>query len=87
MSAGYAFQTKRTNRVKLVFWEGSDVGLLKKPIESAESQWRIADEEDIQLAPAQLAALFEDLDWRRTRKVAVGSGVRGERRARRPTLP
>jgi transposase len=80
MSAGYIYQTKRTSRVKLVFWNGADVGLLKKPIENAEAQWRAVDEEDIQLSTAQLSALFEDLDWRRIRRLVVGS--RSERRAK-----
>jgi transposase len=72
MSA-FAYQTKRTNRVKLVFWEGSGVGLLMKPVAGIETPWTVGDD-DIRLEPAQLSALFNDVDWRRTRKLAIGAG-------------
>ena len=72
MSA-FAYQTKRTNRVKLVFWEGSGIGLLTKPVSGAETSWTVADD-DIRLAPAQLSALFSGVDWRRARKLAIGAG-------------
>ncbi|GEM_PF-4919273 len=76
MNAGRLFPTKRTNRMKLVFWEGSDVSLLAKPLENGELDWRKIENDDIQLAPAQLSALFEGLDWSRTRRLAVGEPAR-----------
>jgi transposase len=72
MGATFAYQTKRRNRVKLVFWEGSDVCLLAKPLAGAETLWTVADE-DIRLAPAQLSALFNGVDWRRSRKLMIGA--------------
>jgi transposase len=73
MGATYAYQTKRTNRVKLVFWEGSGVCLLPKPLAGVETPWIVADE-DIRLAPAQLSALFSGIDWgRRQQRIAMSS--------------
>ena len=90
MSAGYVFRTQRTNRMKVTFWEGSGVCLLNKPVENAESQWPSDAKDDIRLAPAQLSALFEGLDWARARRLALGEARQGGRRARgqnRQALP
>ena len=86
MSAGYVFRAKATNRVRLVFWEGSGVCLLVKPVDSGESLWSDLEDEGIRLAQAQLAALFEGLAWRRKRKLAVGASpsLAADQRRSRP---
>ena len=67
MTAAYAFQTKKLNRVKLIFWEGTDIALLAKP--NGDFDW--AQGEGIRLAPSQLSALLDGDDRRRTRKLTV----------------
>jgi hypothetical protein len=42
MSAAFACGAKRTNRLKLVFWEGSDVCLRTKPLAGVETRWTVA---------------------------------------------
>jgi len=37
---GHVFQAKRTNCIKLIFWDGSRVCLVAKRFEDSEFQWR-----------------------------------------------
>ena len=61
----YVFRAKRSDRVKLLFWDGTGICLLTKRLEGAKFCWpRIADG-IMRLSPAQLSALLEGLDWAR----------------------
>jgi transposase len=61
----YVFRSKRADRVKLLFWDGSGVCLFAKRLEAGKFRWpRIADGA-MRLSAAQLAALIEGLDWAR----------------------
>ena len=61
----YCFRSKRADRVKLVFWDGSGLCLFSKRLEEGKFRWpRIADGV-MRLSAAQLSALLEGLDWSR----------------------
>ena len=51
----YCFRSKRADRVKLVFWDGTGLCLLCKRLEDGV----------MRLSAAQLSALLEGLDWSR----------------------
>ncbi len=63
--AVYVFRAKRTDRVKLVFWDGTGVVLVAKRLEDGEFRWPKAQDGALHLSAAQLSALLEGLDWRR----------------------
>ena len=63
--AVYVFRAKRTDRVKLVFWDGTGVVLVAKRLEDGEFRWPNVPDGALHLSAAQLSALLEGLDWRR----------------------
>ena len=63
----YVFRAKRTDRIKLVFWDGTGVCLVTKRLEDGEFRWPKIADGVIRLSMAQLSALLEGLDWRRVR--------------------
>ena len=63
--AVYVFRAKRTDRVKLVFWDGTGVVLVAKRLEDGEFRWPKVQDGVIHLSAAELSALLEGLDWRR----------------------
>jgi transposase len=61
----YVFRAKRSDRIKLIFWDGSGVVLVSKRLENGQFQWPAVREGVMRLSAAQLQALLEGLDWRR----------------------
>jgi transposase len=61
------FRSKRTDRVKLVFWDGTGVCLFAKRLEDGDFHWPKIEDGVMRLSAAQLSALLEGLDWRRVR--------------------
>ena len=59
------FRAKRTDRVKILLWDGSGLMLVWKRLEQGGFKWPPIMDGVMQLSPAQLAALIEGLDWRR----------------------
>lgn len=59
------FRAKRTDRVKLLFWDGSGLVLVSKRLEQGGFKWPPIMDGLMRLSPAQLAALIEGLDWSR----------------------
>ena len=68
----YVFHAKRTDRVKLVFWDCTGLCLLAKRLEGSKFHWPRIEDGVMRLSPAQLSALLEGLDWSRVhaRRVA-----------------
>jgi transposase len=67
----YVFRSKRADRVKLLYWDGSGVVLVAKRLEKARFKWPTISDGVMRLSPAQLAALFEGLDWTRVHVPSV----------------
>ena len=61
----YVFRSKRADRVKLLFWDGTGVCLLTKRLEGSKFRWPKLEDGVMRLSPAQLSALLEGLDWTR----------------------
>ena len=73
----YVFRAKRSDRVKLVWWDGTGLCLMAKRLEQGGFRWPRVQDGVMRLTAAQLGALLEGLDWRR---------VHGGRRAQAPQL-
>jgi transposase len=61
----YVFRSKRSDRIKLLFWDGSGVCLFAKRLEGGRFRWPRIEDGVIRLSAAQLSALVEGLDWTR----------------------
>ncbi len=61
----YVFRSKRADRVKLLFWDGTGVCLVAKRLEGGKFCWPKVEDGVMRLSPAQLSALLEGLDWSR----------------------
>ena len=63
--AVYVFRAKRSDRVKLIYWDGTGVCLFAKRLEDGKFRWPKVQDGIIRLSAAELSALLEGLDWRR----------------------
>jgi transposase len=63
--AVYVFRSKRADRVKLVYFDGTGVCLFAKRLEEGKFCWPAIADGVVRLTAAQLQALVEGLDWRR----------------------
>jgi len=61
----YVFRAKRTDRVKLLWWDGTGICLLAKRLESSQFRWPPIKNGVMRLSATQLSALIEGLDWAR----------------------
>lgn len=61
----YVFRAKSTDRVKMIWWDGTGLCLLAKRLEQGGFKWPTIQDGVMRLTAAQLGALFEGLDWRR----------------------
>jgi transposase len=67
--AVYVFRAKRTDRVKLIFWDGTGVCLFAKRLEDGTFRWPNVQDGIMRLSAAQFSALLEGLDWRRVHAI------------------
>jgi len=63
----YVFRSKRANRIKLLWWDGSGICLLTKRLESGHFCWPAIADGMMPLTSEQLAILLEGLEWRHMR--------------------
>ena len=61
----YVFRSRRADRVKLVFWDGTGLCLFAKRLEDGKFRWPRIQDGVMRLSAAQLGALVEGLDWKR----------------------
>ena len=61
----FVFRSKRADRVKLLIYDGTGLVLVWKRLEGSKFKWPAISDGLMRLSTAQLAALFEGLDWRR----------------------
>ena len=66
------FRAKRGDRIKVLLWDGSGMGMAYKRLEQGKFAWPKISHGVMRLSRAQFEALFEGLDWRRVmaRRVA-----------------
>lgn len=61
----YVFRAKRSDRLKLIYWDGSGLVMAYKRLEQNTFKWPAIKDGAMRLDPAQFEALFAGLDWRR----------------------
>ena len=61
----FVFRSKRADRVKMLVYDGTGLVLIWKRLEGSKFKWPAISDGVMRLSAAQLAALFEGLDWRR----------------------
>ena len=63
--AVFAFRGRRGDRLKLLCWDGQGFCLYYKILEHGRFPWPSPADGTARLTPAQLAMLWEGIDWRR----------------------
>jgi transposase len=64
--AFFCFRGRRGDRLKLLYWDGQGLCLYYKVLEKGRFPWPSpADGAAVRLTSAQLAMLWEGIDWRR----------------------
>jgi transposase len=61
----FAFRGRRGDRIKLLYWDGQGFCLYYKVLERGRFPWPSAKGGSARLTSAQLAMLWEGIDWRR----------------------
>lgn len=59
----FIFRSKRSDRLKLLLWDGSGLCLVTKRLESGAFTWPPVRDGVVTLTAAQLRLLFTGLDW------------------------
>ena len=65
--AVFVVRSKRADRIKLLIWDRTGMGLVHKRLEGRNFVWPQVRDGVMRISPAQMAALFEGLDWRLVR--------------------
>lgn len=68
---GSIFRSKRADRIKLLVWDQTGMVLVHKRLEGGKFVWPQVQDGVMRVSSAQLAALFEGLDWRLVRPERV----------------
>jgi transposase len=67
----YVFRSKRADRVKIVWWDGTGLCLFAKRLDEDRFRWPRIEDGVIRLSRAQLQVLIEGMDWRRVHLLRV----------------
>ena len=59
------FRSKRCDRIKVLFWDGSGIVMIYKRLEQGGFAWPKVGDGVMRLSRVQFEALFAGLDWRR----------------------
>ena len=65
------FRAKRSDRIKILVWDGSGLVLIYKRLETSSFAWPRVRDGVMRLSRAQYEALFEGLEWRRVRSLPM----------------
>ena len=60
----FIFRSKRSDRLKLLIWDGSGLCLITKRLEAGAFTWPPVRDGAVTLSAVQLRLLFTGLDWR-----------------------
>lgn len=63
----YVFRSRRSDRVKLLVYDGSGLILIAKRLERGRFHWPPVSDGIVRLAPVQLSVLLSGLPWDRLR--------------------
>jgi len=73
--SAYLFRNKRSNRVKLLAWDGNGVWLCQRRLHRGHFTWPRPGDAFLALTPAQWEWLVAGADWQRL-EAALPSGAR-----------
>jgi transposase len=59
----FVFRSKRTDRIKLLLWDGSGLCLVTKRLEAGSFTWPSVQNGTLTLNTTQLRLLFSGMDW------------------------
>ena len=76
--AVYVFRSRRADRLKLIFWDGTGLVMIYKRLEDQGFVWPAIRDGVMSLSHAQFEALFSGLDWRRVRALSVRAPAEAE---------
>ena len=65
----YVFRSKKSNRVKLLYSDGTGICLLSKTLDSGRFCWPTIADGTMPLTQTQLAMLLKGLEWKHVRLV------------------
>ncbi len=65
----FVFRAKKTDRLKLLYWDGTGLVMAYKRLEEHSFSWPAVTDGVMTLSHAQFETLFSGLDWRRVRAV------------------
>lgn len=63
--AVFAFRGRKGDRLKLLYWDGQGFCLYYKILQRGSFPWPNTRDASVRLTAAQLAMLWEGIDWRR----------------------
>jgi transposase len=71
----FIFRSRRSDRLKLLIWDGTGLCLVTKRLESGSFTWPLVRDGAVTLNAAQLRLLFTGMDWTQigTRTMAMAS--------------
>jgi transposase len=72
------FRSKRSDRVKILIWDGSGLVLIWKQLEANTFRWPPIVDGVLRMSAVEFAALFSGIDWRR---------VQATREIPKPSVP
>jgi transposase len=64
----FVFRGRRSDIVKLLWWDGDGLCLFAKRLERGRFIWPKAESGTVRLSRAQLSMLLEGIDWRRVER-------------------
>ena len=66
----FIFRGRRSDRVKVLWWDGQGLSLFYKRLEQGRFIWPSAESGKIHLTYAQLSMLLEGIDWRSPKRTS-----------------
>lgn len=67
----YVFRSKRADKVKIVWWDGSGICLFAKRLDDGGFHWPPITSGVVRMHAAQLLALIGGMDWRRVKQIPL----------------
>ena len=74
----FVFRSRRADRLKLLYWDGTGLVMAYKRLEDARFIWPAIKDGLMALNHAQFEALFAGLDWRRVKALETRPPSAGE---------
>lgn len=67
----YIFRSKRSDRLKIVAWDGSGMVMLTKVLEDRRFTWPAVRDGAVHLSASEMALLLDGLDWTKVEQKPV----------------